>query len=442
MTKKYPGRVVAVPACLSLALGLVFGHALFSANRLMRPAGQPTDPQKNLLLEKIEKRLEARRDELIETYRDLHRHPEVSGREERTAGIIAGRLRSLGLEVRTGIGGHGVIGILKGAQPGPVVAYRADMDAVFSDEPDPVSFRSETPGVRHICGHDLHTTVALGIADALTSVREELPGTVKFIFQPAEENVQGARAMIEASALENPTPEAILAVHCAPVQVGQIAGKEGMLLAGFDLVTVTLEGEGDLKTTAQAAAKIITSVSSRNLQPPQASRSPALPEEGRAGNDFILAMITGTKEIPEKKQLVIRGLIRASSEDHFETAQSKIQSGLENLKVAGVAQRIEYVRGALPAVMNDPELVRVAADTIRSLLGGEVLVEMSTVPPYFSEDFAYYLQKIPGVMYFLGVSNEDRGIIGMPHSPQFAVDEEAIFVGARTMAVVLLGYLD
>jgi len=125
------------------------------------------------LIEKIEKKLEAKRAELIELYRDLHRHPEVAGREVRTAGIIAKHLRALGLEVKARIGGHGVVGILEGGETGPVVAYRADMDAVFSDAPDPVSFRSETPGVRHICGHDLHVTVALGIAEALASIREE-----------------------------------------------------------------------------------------------------------------------------------------------------------------------------------------------------------------------------------------------------------------------------
>jgi amidohydrolase len=148
-------------------------------------------------MEDVERQLQSVRADLIEVRRDIHRHPEVSGQEERTAWIVAERLRGSGLEVATGVGGHGVVGILRGGKPGPTVAYRADMDAVYSNAPDPVPFASETPGVRHICGHDIHTTVALGVAEALTAIRDELPGTVKFIFQPAEENIQGAYAMIE-----------------------------------------------------------------------------------------------------------------------------------------------------------------------------------------------------------------------------------------------------
>ena len=128
------------------------------------------------------------------------------------------------------------MGILRGGQPGPVVAYRADMDAVRDNSPDPVPFRSELPGVRHICGHDIHTTVALGVAVALSAVRDELPGTVKFVFQPAEENIQGAKAMIEDGVLEDPAPSAIFAVHTAPLEVGQIGSVEGLGLPGLDII--------------------------------------------------------------------------------------------------------------------------------------------------------------------------------------------------------------
>jgi amidohydrolase len=167
----------------------------------------------------LEATLETARETLIEIRRDIHRHPEVSGEEERTAGIVAEYLQGLDLEVTTGVGGHGVVGVLRGGRPGLVVSYRADMDAVYDDSHDPVSFRSETAGVRHICGHDIHTTVGLGVARALASIRDDLPGTVKFIFQPAEENLQGAAAMIDDGVLENPAPRAIFAVHSAPFEV-------------------------------------------------------------------------------------------------------------------------------------------------------------------------------------------------------------------------------
>jgi len=400
-----------------------------------------SQPSKNLI-EKIEKKLEAKRSELIELYRDLHRHPEVSGREERTAGIIAEHLRAMGLEVKTGIGGHGVVGILKGARPGPVVAYRADMDAVFSDAPDPVPFKSETPGVRHICGHDMHVTVALGIAEALVSIRDELPGTVKFIFQPAEENVQGASAMIAQGVLENPAPEAILAVHCTPLEVGQIGSKEGMLLPGMDIFDVTLMGEGDLKAAAEASAKVISGLSTVSLSFAQEDIIEAFSRQDSVQNDFIFATVFRSEGNPQKKQWTLRGMVRASSDENSEFAKKNIQTGLENLDFPGISHKFNYRKSVLPAVMNDPTLVRGALDTIRSIQGEEGLVVVESVPPFFGEDFSFYLQKIPGVMYWLGVSNEEKGIVGMPHSPQFAVDEEAIFVGAKTMAAVLLNYLE
>ena len=427
---------------LSLFSGLIFVSAEAAVFYCGEPDGKLNDQPDKMLIEKVGKKLEEKRNELIELYRDLHRHPEVSGSEERTAGIIAKRLRALGLEVKVGIGGHGVVGVLKGAKPGPVVAYRADMDAVFSDAPDPVSFKSETPGVRHICGHDLHVTVGLGIAEALASIREELSGTVKFIFQPSEENTQGASAMIAEGVLENPAPEAILAVHCAPLEVGQIGSREGMLLAGFDLIDITVSGEGDLKAAAQACAKVISSVSTVSIPSAQADESESSSPQESVQNDFIFPLIFSSEENPEKNEWILRGMVRASSEENYEKAKKNIRAGIEKLDIPGVTYRINYTEAVVPAVMNDPALVRGAMDIIRSLQGEEGLVVLGGVPPFFSEDFAHYLQKIPGVMYFLGVSNVEKGIIGMPHSPQFAVDEEAIFVGARTMAAVLLNYLE
>ncbi|GMV20915.1 MAG: hypothetical protein AMXMBFR57_08640 [Acidimicrobiia bacterium] len=169
---------------------------------------------------------------LIELRRDLYQHPEVSGQEVRTAKVVADRLRALGLDVRTGVGGHGVVGMLKGGKPGPLVAYRADMDAVPSRAPDPVAFASLTPGVRHICGHDLHVTVALGLASALTAGRADLPGRVMFIFQPAEERATGARAMLDAGLFEGERPAVIFGLHTSPLPVGALTSKaDRMMLA-------------------------------------------------------------------------------------------------------------------------------------------------------------------------------------------------------------------
>ncbi len=166
----------------------------------------------------------------VDLRRTLHRQPEVSGNEVRTAELVAARLRSLGLTVQTGIGGHGVVGVLTGGRPGPLVAYRADMDAMPSTAVDPVEFASTVPGVRHICGHDMHVTVAIGLASALASVKADLAGSVMFIFQPAEERATGARAMLNDGLFANQRPAAVFGVHTAPVTVGRLSSKAGQMM--------------------------------------------------------------------------------------------------------------------------------------------------------------------------------------------------------------------
>ncbi len=427
---------------LPIVPGLAFVNSDAAAMSCREPKGKIEDQHNEMLMEKIGKRLEEKRGELIELYRDLHRNPEVSGKEERTARVITGHLRDLGLEVEAGVGGHGVVGILKGGKPGPVVAYRADMDAVFSSEPDPVSFKSETPGVRHICGHDLHVTVALGIAESLASIREDLPGTVKFIFQPSEENAEGAKAMIADGVLEKPSPEAILAVHCAPLEVGQIGSVEGMLLPGLDVIQVTIDGEGDLEKAADAIAGVIAGVSTVSFASIQKMEFGPSSGQDIVQNDFIFAVVVSSEENPGKNQWILKAMARTSSEENSAKAKKNIKAGIEKLDLPGISFRIDYSNGVVPAVMNDSALVRGAMESIRSAHGDESLVVVEQVPPFFGEDFAFYLQKIPGVMYWLGVSNAKKGIIGLPHHPRFAVDEEALFVGAKTMAAVLLNYLE
>ena len=180
--------------------------------------------------ERITTHVKANAPEWIELRRDLHRHPELSGQEQRTAGIVAARLKSLGLAVQTGVGGPGVVGVLTGGRPGPLVAYRADMDAVRSTLPDPAAFPSTVPGVRHICGHDVHVAVGLGLASALASIRRDLPGRVMFIFQPAEERATGARAMLDAGLFAKERPVAIFGVHASPLEVGTFTSKAGQMM--------------------------------------------------------------------------------------------------------------------------------------------------------------------------------------------------------------------
>lgn len=388
------------------------------------PAARAQGPT---LIQRIDRHLQSVRSDLVALRRDIHRHPELSGQERRTAATVAGRLSALGLEVRTGIGGHGVVGVLEGGRPGPVVAYRADMDAVHSNAPDPVPFASETPGVRHICGHDIHTTVALGIAEGLASIREQLPGTVVFIFQPAEENIQGAQAMIEAGALADPTPAAIFAVHSAPLEVGQIGSVEGLALPGLDRVSVTVRGAGTSEDAARAYARAIGAVSTGTDVAPE---------------DFVAVMVGRPRATPDRGDWMVTGMVRAGSADARARARREIERGLTAIRIDGVSFELDYQEQVLPDMVNDPDLVRSTLGAIRSAVGSENLLEINQVTPYFGEDFAFFQQRMPGAMYWLGVANAELGYVGMPHSPDFVADEDAIFVGAKAMAALLLDFLE
>jgi amidohydrolase len=366
---------------------------------------------------------------LIDIRRDIHRHPEIAGQEERTSGLVADYLEKLGLEVQTGVGGYGVVGILKGGMPGPVVAYRADMDALLSYAPDPVSFKSETPGVRHICGHDIHTTVALGIARHMAANRENLPGIVKFIFQPAEENATGAMAMIEDGVLENPAPEAIFGVHCWPTEVGQVVIIEGPAMSGIDVVSITLSGNGKLKSS------VIRSV----IRYSRAIRNVSRTESN--SNDFILARIFQVDYNREDNQWTLVGMVKASSDETHAEAKAEIEKILLDKSFSDITVEFSYVVRALPAMVNDVELARSTYDILRSMLGDDNFIVEDEMLQEFSEDFSFYQQVIPGALFFLGVSNEAKGIVGYPHTPGFAADEEAIFIGVDTMSSILLNYL-
>src|SRR3989442_1443378 len=200
--------------------------------------------------QQIAQAADALREELIETRRDFHMHPELSNREERTARVVAEKLHSLGFdEVRTNVARHGVVALLKGAKPGPVVALRADMDALPINETIDVPYKSLVPGVKHACGHDAHTTIELGVAEVLSKMRDQIQGTVKFLFQPAEEGPPpneegGATLMIKEGALENPRPLAIFGLHTTPeTEAGKIGYRAGPAQAAFDVFTVTVRGK-------------------------------------------------------------------------------------------------------------------------------------------------------------------------------------------------------
>jgi amidohydrolase len=400
--------------------------ATFVANPLH---GQ--QPTFDALYAQVTEQLTMKEAELIELRRDLHQHPEVSGAEERTAGVVAERLQALGFEVRTGVGGFGVVGILHGAKPGPTIAFRADMDAVRSNAPDPVEFRSLTPGVRHICGHDVHVTVGIAIAEGLAAVREDLAGSVMLVFQPAEERATGARAMLADDVFGSTDPDAIFALHTAPLPVGQLGTKAGGMMAGRDMVQVVVSGSGDLDAAADSVRMLITSVSNISLQ-----------EAAQAAPDgFLLAQVFPVGGTGSSDRRIVRAQVTTASSEVRAQAKKTILERLENLRFADVVIEPTYQERVMAGVTNDSSLVSRANMSISTVLGEEAVVQIEGVPPAFSEDFGSFQDDVPGVMYFLGVSNPATGTVGMPHSPDYVADEAAILVGAKAMTAVFLSWL-
>jgi metal-dependent amidase/aminoacylase/carboxypeptidase family protein len=386
--------------------------------------------EQRTLAHRVNERLAGAEGSLTELRHDIHQHPEISGQEERTAGVVAERLRARGFEVRTGVGGHGVVGVLRGGSPGPTIAFRADMDAMPSDAPDPVEYRSLRPGVRHICGHDVHVTVGLGIAEGLAAVRDELAGTLILVFQPAEERGTGARAMLADGVFASIHPDAIYAMHTAPYPVGIVGTAPGPMMAGRDVVQVTLRGSGDLTA---AAASIRLAIEAVSTIPPAQVLQPAPP-------DFILTQVFPGQPT-DTESVTVRAQITTASADARARAKAAIVRGVEELTFPDVTVETVYQDRVLAGVTNDADLVSRADQSIRAWLGEEAVVAVEGVPPVFSEDFGFFQDGIPGVMYFLGVSNPDKGTVGMPHSPDYVADDGAILVGARAMSAVILDWL-
>jgi len=393
----------------------------------------------------IARAAEELRPQLLEWRRDFHMHPELSNREARTAQVIAQRLSTMGFDqVKTGVARHGIVALLKGAQPGPVVAVRADMDALPILETRDVPYKSQNPGVMHACGHDVHMTVALGVAQVLASHRDLIHGAVKFIFQPAEEGPPegeegGAQLMIKEGALENPPPQAIFGLHVMPdIEAGKIGYKSGPVMAAADRFTIVIRGkkvhgayphEGiDPVPVAAEVVAALQTIRSRRISPIE----PMVLSVGiiQGGNRFnILA-----------DEVRLEGTVRTLDETVRRRVEELMRQVLGGVTSAhGATFEMSYREGAA-VTSNDPKLVEETLPVMRKVLGEANVV---TYPAKTgSEDFSYFQKVVPGFYYMLGVGNKAQGITAWIHTPEFDVDEESLVVGVKVMANVLLDYLE
>lgn len=374
--------------------------------------------------------------ELVELRHDLHRHPEASGQEVRTARIVAKHLRAAGLEVRTGVGGHGVVGVLRGAQPGPVVAYRADMDAAPGTLKDEATLASTVPGLSHGCGHDVHTAIGVGVARVLATQRKALKGTVLFLFQPSEENGLGARRMIADGALKPVQPSAIFGLHIAPTSVGTLTSTPGTGLPGVEARTFTFQGP-TAEEAAQAVAQWLRKANTVTLQAFPEIMKGLEQEDCPLLRDFVT---TGAHVRHTQESFEVSTMIRCAREATRTRLEADLQATLEVWRAKGTRIDVKPTL-SLPALKGDPTLGVWALEPLAKALGKDAVKRAHHAFPFNSEDFACFLEEAPGVLFWLGGSNPSKGLVAAPHAPMFAVDEEAIRTGVLGMSHLLTEYL-
>lgn len=419
---------------------------LFSLLFILPAAAQSTER----LMQEAE-RVEER---VIEWRRDIHEHPELGNREFRTAKIVADHLRSLGIDVETGIAHTGVVGTLRGNRRGPVVALRADMDALPVLEQTGLPFASrvtaeyngqEVP-VMHACGHDNHVAILMGVAEMLASMREDLPGTVKFFFQPAEEGPPqgergGAALMMEEGVLAGPgAPEAIFALHVGPYPPGIYYKSEG-IMAAADTLRIRVEGRqthGSMPWLGvdpiTASAQIIAALQTIPSRQLDVSAAPAVVSIGS-----IHGGVRGNI-IPDFVEMV--GTIRTLDETMQKDFHERIRRTTEHVAMSAGATATIEIEPYAPVTWNDPELVSRMLPTLVRAAGKERVHAVSQ-PIMGAEDFAHFQQQIPGFYFFLGVNDPGVGLGEAPpnHSPLFDANEDALIIGVRALAGLAWDYL-
>lgn len=420
-----------------------FNWFLFSLVFLtLSASGQIVLDQK--LVQALDREIEKDRSEIIKIRRYLHMNPELSNREFETAKFIASKLSSLGLDVKSGVAGTGIVGLLSGNRPGPTVAIRADMDALPVQELNTFPYRSLNQGVMHACGHDFHASIALGTAMVLSKMKDRIRGNIKFIFQPAEEGAPpgekgGASVMIEEGVLENPSVRAIFSLHVWPdLEVGTAGYTSGYIMASSDSFTITIKGKSAHAARPQegvdaivVAAEVINNLQtivSRALDPTE----PAVITIGKIQGGVRSNIIA--------EKVVLEGTVRTLSED----ARDKIPRLMENI-IAGITRSYgaSYVfdyQKQLPPVYNHPDLVRAMLPALKGCFGQENAVEVK--PQMVAEDFALFAERIPAFMFLLGVKSPGQLKAAPLHSPYFNPDESAISLGIRAMCHLVLNALE
>lgn len=400
-------------------------------------------PQTNSIAKKIQDEAHANFDSLVTIRMDLHQYPELAGNEINTSKKIRDYLTKLGLEVKPEIGGHGVVAILKGNKPGPTIAWRADIDAFKDDSPDNVSFPSKISGVRHICGHDIHTTIALGIAKVLSSLKDEINGTIVFIFQPAEETFSGAYKMIDDGIFNTIKPEAIFGLHVSPLPTGTISVKEKEMYPASKEISITLEGKNNLDSAADECNTILQSFDTvKNAKKFFDLSTLGDPELGVISPKSIYAgyvVVTNARKEKLENEFVVKARLLVSSEENYLSVMNQLEEKMKAAQWKDYVKSISVVQKH-ENVFNDPKLTASAINIITNGFGEQVLIPLYGMNPFNNDDFAVFQKQIPGVYFFIGASDFAKGMIAMPHTPTFTADENCIEKGVSYFSFLLQRY--
>jgi amidohydrolase len=413
-------------------------------------------PAQSPLLGEVDRLASGVEAKVLDWRRDFHQHPELSNRETRTAAAVAAHLRALGLEVRTGVAHTGVVGVLRGGRPGAVVALRADMDALPVTEEVDLPFRShqrgeyngQEVGIMHACGHDSHVAMLMGAAEILAGVRDQLPGTVVFIFQPAEEGAPpgergGAELMIEEGVLANPAPTAIFGLHVfTTYATGVLAVRPQGLMASSDRFEMIVRGRqthGALPwggvDPIVVAAQIIGGLQTIVSRQVDLTGTPAVITVGTINGGVRFNIIPDS--------VVMTGTIRTFDPAEQKLIHERIHLTAESIaRSAGATAEVRIAtQGANPVTFNDPALTERMRPTLVRVAGpGKTVTAQQTTT---AEDFSHYQRRIPGMFVFLGITPPDQDPLTAPrnHSPRFFLDEGALPVGTRLYAHLALDYL-
>lgn len=381
---------------------------------------------------------ETLREQLVAWRRDFHAHPELGFQEHRSAKIVADKLRELGYQVQTGVANTGVVGLLEGRRPGPVVMVRFDMDALPITEANETDYVSQNPGVMHACGHDAHMAIGLGVATLVAKYKEEMAGALKLVFQPAEEGDGGAEMMVQEGVLENPRPDVVLATHVWNGKpVGTIHVTPGAIMAAADKWTCTVRGKGghgamphqtvDPIVAASTIVIALQTIVSRNVSPLETAVVTVGAIKG--GEAFNV--------IPP--QVDLGGTIRTYSPEVRETVTRRMHEVIEGVASAHNATTELEITLMTPAVINDAEVTDVVRTVAEAVVGPENV--FSGERTMGSEDAAFFTREVPGCYFFLGSANAERGLDAPHHNPRFDFDEDALPLGVAILMQALAHYL-